>query len=67
VSTFLSCVEAIRKEIDTADSLLFEEIEKKVKDREAFVTEQSEKLKEMDEKHMSLKDHLEVLVKAQRL
>lgn len=46
---------------------MFEEIEKKVADKEKFVTEQSERLKEMDDSYNTLKDYLEVLKKAQQL
>ncbi len=47
--------------------MLFEEIEKKIREREMFVQEQSERLREMDEGHNTLKDYLEVLQKAQKL
>jgi len=67
VQVFLSCIEAIRTEISTADQLLFEEIEKKILDKETFITQQSERLKEMDDSCVTLKDYLEVLLKAQKL
>lgn len=67
IGVFLSCVETIRREISTADQLLFEEIEKMVKDKETFVTGQSERLKEMDDAYNTLKDYLEVLLRAQKL
>lgn len=38
-----------------------------VKDKETFVTGQSERLKEMDDGYNTLKDYLEVLLRAQKL
>lgn len=67
ITTFLSCINALKAEIKTADSMLFEDIEKKVSEREAFVMNQSEKIKEMDEAYLELLDHEQVLIRAQKL
>lgn len=53
----MSCINALKAEIKTADSMLFEDVEKKVAERENFVMTQSEKIKEMDEAYMELLDH----------
>jgi C4-dicarboxylate-specific signal transduction histidine kinase len=67
VNTFLECMKALKDEVKTADSVLFEEVEKKVSEREKFVTEQTERLKEMEESYSTLRDYQEVLMRAQKL
>ena len=63
----MNCITALKGEIKTADSMLFEEVEKKVSERERFVTEQSERLKEIEESFNTLVDYQQVLVRAQKL
>lgn len=55
---FLEQLEALRASRRKAPNLLFEEIENDVIDKERFVIEQTEKLREMNESYLTMQDYL---------
>lgn len=47
---------ALKKDVGTADSMLFEAVEKDIAEKEKFVTTQTESLKELEYNYNTLQD-----------
>lgn len=56
INTFLQCMSALKKDVGTADSMLFEAVEKDIAEKEKFVTTQTESLKELEYNYNTLQD-----------
>ena len=65
ISSFLEALHAVKSQKRKAANLLFEEIEHDVHDKEKFVIEQTEKLREMDESYNTMQDYEKVLMAVQ--
>lgn len=63
VEHFLENLENLRSQKKKANNLLFEEIEQDVVEKERFVVEQTEKLKEMNDSYLTMIDYKNVLKK----
>lgn len=61
IKSFLEALSAIKNAKNKASNLLFEEIEHDVRDKEKFVIEQTEKLREMNESYKTMLDYEKVL------
>lgn len=61
IKSFLEALSAVKNAKKKASNLLFEEIEHDVHDKEKFVIEQSEKLREMNESFLTMLDYEKVL------
>ena len=61
IKGFLDALSAIRHQKRKAANMLFEEIEADVIDKEKFVLEQTEKLKQMNESYLTMTDYEKVL------
>jgi hypothetical protein len=61
IKSFLEALSAVKNAKRKASNLLFEEIEHDVLDKEKFVIEQSEKLREMSESFLTMLDYEKVL------
>jgi hypothetical protein len=61
VKSFLDSLKDITKHKKKASNLLFEEIEHDIMDKERFVLEQTEKLKEMNDSYLTMIDYAKVL------
>jgi hypothetical protein len=61
INTFLEALSAVKNAKKKASNLLFEEIEHDVLDKEKFVIEQTEKLREMNESFYTMLDYEKVL------
>jgi hypothetical protein len=61
IKSFLDALSAVKNAKKKASNLLFEEIEHDVQDKEKFVIEQSEKLREMNESFLTMLDYEKVL------
>jgi hypothetical protein len=61
IETFLAALQAVKTQKKKAANLLFEEIEHDVQDKEKFVVEQIERLKEMNDNYETLLDYEKVL------
>jgi hypothetical protein len=57
----LNSLGEVRTQKRKAANLLFEEIEQDIKDKERFVIEQTEKLREMNDGYMTMLDYEKVL------
>ncbi len=57
----MNSLEGVRTQKKKAANLLFEEIEQDIKDKERFVIEQTEKLREMNDGYMTMLDYEKVL------
>jgi hypothetical protein len=55
--SFLEALEVLRTARRKAPNLLFEEIEHDVIDKEKFVLEQTEKIREMNESYLTMLDY----------
>lgn len=64
---FLDSLQIVKKEKMKASNLLFEEIENDVLQKEKFVVEQCEKIKQMRDSYSTLLDYEKVLMKVQTL
>jgi hypothetical protein len=60
---FLDSLQIVKKEKMKASNLLFEEIENDVLQKEKFVVEQCEKIKQMRDSYSTLLDYEKVLMK----
>ena len=58
---FLEAMQTLRNEKKKAPNLLFEEIEHDVEEKEKFVVEQIERIKEMNDNFLTLLDYEQVL------
>lgn len=63
----MDCLTAVQHQKKKAFNLLFEEIEYDTRDKEKFVMEQIEKLKEMQENYLTMIDYQHVLENVQHL
>lgn len=61
ISSFLDALNAVKNAKKKAANLLFEEIEHDVMEKEKFVVEQTEKLREMNESFFTMLDYEKVL------
>jgi hypothetical protein len=61
IKSFLEALSAVKNAKNKASNLLFEEIEHDVRDKEKFVIEQTEKLREMNESFLTMLDYEKVL------
>lgn len=61
IESFLEALTAVKNSKRKAANLLFEEIEHDVADKEKFVLEQTEKLREMNESFYTMQDYEQVL------
>jgi hypothetical protein len=61
IPSFLEALQTIKNQKKKAASLLFEEIEQDVKDKEKFVYDQTEKIREMNESYLTMMDYEKVL------
>lgn len=61
IKSFLEALSAVKNAKRKASNLLFEEIEHDVQDKEKFVIEQTEKLREMNESFLTMLDYEKVL------
>lgn len=61
IKSFLEALTAVKNSKNKASNLLFEEIEHDVRDKEKFVIEQTEKLREMRESYLTMLDYEKVL------
>lgn len=61
IKSFLEALAAVKNAKKKASNLLFEEIEHDVQDKEKFVIEQTEKLREMNESFLTMLDYEKVL------
>lgn len=61
IESFLNALGDVRTQKRKAANLLFEEIEHDVVEKEKFVIEQSEKLKEMNDSYLTMLDYEKVL------
>lgn len=61
IRSFLEALSAVKTAKKKASNLLFEEIEHDVRDKEKFVIEQTEKLREMNESFLTMLDYEKVL------
>lgn len=61
IESFLEALTAVKNSKRKAANLLFEEIEHDVADKEKFVLEQTEKLREMNESFFTMLDYEKVL------
>lgn len=61
IPSFLEALQAIKNQKKKAASLLFEEIEQDIKDKEKFVYDQTEKIREMNESYLTMLDYEKVL------
>ena len=57
IKAFLDGLQTIKNEKKKAPNLLFEEIEHDVADKEKFVLDQIERIKEMNENYLTLLDY----------
>ena len=62
IRSFLEALTAVKNAKRKASNLLFEEIEHDVQDKEKFVIEQTEKLREMNESFLTMLDYEKVLL-----
>lgn len=67
INIFMDCLTAVQHQKKKAFNLLFEEIEYDTRDKEKFVMEQIEKLKEMQENYLTMIDYQHVLENVQHL
>lgn len=58
---FLASLDEVKTSKQKAVSMLFEEIEQEVMEKDRFITQQLEKLKEMNESYQTMQDYLQVL------
>ena len=65
IKAFLDGLQTIKNEKKKAPNLLFEEIEHDVADKEKFVLDQIERIKEMNENYLTLLDYEQVLSSVQ--
>lgn len=61
IQSFLEVLQTVRTQKKKAANLLFEEIEHDVRDKEKFVIEQVEKIREMNENYLTMLDYQKVL------
>jgi hypothetical protein len=61
VESFLDSLKDITKHKKKASNILFEEIEVDIMEKERFVIEQTEKLKEMNDSYLTMIDYAKVL------
>ena len=61
IKSFLEALQAVKTQKRKAANLLFEEIEHDVIDKEKFVVEQTDKLREMNESYLTMLDYEKVL------
>ena len=61
IESFLNALGDVRTAKRKAANLLFEEIEHDIVEKERFVVEQTEKLKEMNDSYLTMQDYEKVL------
>lgn len=61
IQAFLDALQAVKSQKKKAANLLFEEIENDVIDKEKFVVEQTERLRQMNEQYLTMLDYEQVL------
>lgn len=66
IKAFLDGLQTIKNEKKKAPNLLFEEIEHDIQDKEKFVVEQNDKIKDMNDSYLTLQDYKQVLTCVQR-
>lgn len=57
INAFLEAMQAVKDQKKKAANLLFEEIENDVIDKEKFVVEQTERLRQMNEQYLTMLDY----------
>lgn len=67
IRTFLEALQTVKTQKRKAANLLFEEIEHDIIDKEKFVVEQTEKLKQMHESYITMLDYEKVLENVSRV
>ena len=67
IKSFLEALSAVKNAKKKTSNLLFEEIEHDVQDKEKFVIDQTEKLREMNESFLTMLDYEQVLINVAKI